>query len=128
MINIYFFLFLYFAEDPTRVLPHDIDVPNSVLKFMVDLFSIPSLIELFYLNDIKVLLDIVVRQLSDLLPGEKVHIFFFYVLPLIICCMIFRMISRLCMLEKLFLLWYRLSSTDLKCKLKLRKCWNVNIV
>lgn len=53
-------------------MPHDIDVPNSVLKFMVDLFSNSALIDLFYLNDIKVLLDIVVRQLSDLLPGEKV--------------------------------------------------------
>ncbi|XP_035209152.1 NCK-interacting protein with SH3 domain-like [Stegodyphus dumicola] len=58
-------------EDPARILSHDMETPNSVLKFLVDMFTVPSLIDLFYLNDIKVLIDIIVRQLMDLIPGEK---------------------------------------------------------
>ncbi|XP_015914860.2 NCK-interacting protein with SH3 domain [Parasteatoda tepidariorum] len=58
-------------EDPSKILSHSMETPNSVMKFMVDLFHFSNLIDLFYLNDVKVLLDIVVRQLTDLLPGEK---------------------------------------------------------
>ncbi|GFS44649.1 NCK-interacting protein with SH3 domain [Nephila pilipes] len=58
-------------EDPCKILSHNKETTNSVMKFMVDVFSFPKLIDLFYLNDIKVLLDIIVRQLTDLLPGEK---------------------------------------------------------
>ncbi|GIY80174.1 NCK-interacting protein with SH3 domain [Caerostris darwini] len=58
-------------EDPCKILTLSKDAANSVMKFMVDMFSFPELIDLFYLNDIKVLLDIIVRQLTDLLPGEQ---------------------------------------------------------
>ncbi|GIX85499.1 NCK-interacting protein with SH3 domain [Caerostris extrusa] len=58
-------------EDPCKILTLSKDTANSVMKFMVDMFSFPELIDLFYLNDIKVLLDIIVRQLTDLLPGEQ---------------------------------------------------------
>ncbi|CAL1295953.1 unnamed protein product [Larinioides sclopetarius] len=58
-------------EDPCKILSENKDAENSVMKFMIDMFSFPELIDLFYLNDIKVLLDIIVRQLTDLLPGEK---------------------------------------------------------
>jgi len=47
---------------------------NSVLKMLVDLFSIPETTNLFYTNDIKVLIDILVRQLSDLSPGDVVSL------------------------------------------------------
>lgn len=60
-------------DDPARVLTHELSgVPNSVLKFLVELFSDSATAELFYLNDVAVLLDIVARQLSDLPPGDKV--------------------------------------------------------
>ncbi|PRD20348.1 UNVERIFIED_CONTAM: Nckipsd [Trichonephila clavipes] len=68
------------AEDPCKILSHNKGTTNSIMKFMVDMFTFPELIDLFYLNDIKVLLDIIVRQLTDLLPGEKVIYFFHYVL------------------------------------------------
>ncbi|KAG0414116.1 hypothetical protein HPB47_008756 [Ixodes persulcatus] len=59
-------------DDPARVLTHELSgVPNSVLKFLVELFSDSATAELFYLNDVAVLLDIVARQLSDLPPGDK---------------------------------------------------------
>jgi Protein of unknown function (DUF2013) len=40
---------------------------------LVDLFSIPETTNLFYTNDIKVLIDILVRQLSDLSAGDMVR-------------------------------------------------------
>ncbi|CRK96763.1 CLUMA_CG009977, isoform A [Clunio marinus] len=57
-------------EDPVFVLKHTKPPVNSVLKMLVDLFSIPETTTLFYTNDIKVLIDILVRQLSDLGPGD----------------------------------------------------------
>lgn len=52
---------------------HERTVPNSVLKMFIDLFSSPQTAELFYTNDNKVLIDILVRQLSDLSPGDSVN-------------------------------------------------------
>ncbi|KAL3187443.1 hypothetical protein MRX96_025509 [Rhipicephalus microplus] len=59
-------------DDPARVLTHEVTgVPNSVLKMLAELFSDSTTAELFYLNDVAVLVDIVARQLSDLPPGDK---------------------------------------------------------
>ncbi|KAH8018508.1 hypothetical protein HPB51_008207 [Rhipicephalus microplus] len=59
-------------NDPARVLTHEVTgVPNSVLKMLAELFSDSTTAELFYLNDVAVLVDIVARQLSDLPPGDK---------------------------------------------------------
>ena len=63
----------FIAEDPVFVLKHTKPPINSVLKMLVDLFSIPETTALFYTNDIKVLIDILVRQLSDLSPGDVVR-------------------------------------------------------
>lgn len=41
----------------------------------VDLFIAPETANLFYTNDNKVLIDILVRQLSDLSAGDPVRIF-----------------------------------------------------
>lgn len=43
---------------------------------LVDLFSIPETTLLFYTNDVKVLIDILVRQLSDLSAGDVVSLSF----------------------------------------------------
>ncbi|KAL7026662.1 hypothetical protein ACKWTF_005119 [Chironomus riparius] len=61
-------------EDPVFVLKHTKPPINSVLKILVDLFSIPETTILFYTNDIKVLIDILVRQLSDLCAGDPVSL------------------------------------------------------
>lgn len=65
-------------EDPLLYFDHErLMLPNSVLKMFVDLFSTPDTSNLFYTNDNKVLIDILVRQLSDLSPGEPVsHLYF----------------------------------------------------
>lgn len=59
-------------DDPVFVLKHTKPPINSVLKILVDLFSTPETSNLFYTNDIKVLIDILVRQLSDLSSGDPV--------------------------------------------------------
>lgn len=60
------------TEDPVFVLKHTKPPINSVLKMLVDLFSVPETTMLFYTNDTKVLIDILVRQLSDLSAGDEV--------------------------------------------------------
>lgn len=45
---------------------------NSVLKFAIDIYSQESTAGLLYTNDAKLLIDIVIRQLTDLSPGDKV--------------------------------------------------------
>lgn len=67
---------LPFPEDPVFVLKHTKPPVNSVLKMLVDLFSIPETTLLFYTNDVKVLIDILVRQLSDLSAGDSVRVLF----------------------------------------------------
>lgn len=46
--------------------------PNSVIKFLSDMYSRHQTASLLYTNDAKVLIDIIVRQLSDLSPGDQV--------------------------------------------------------
>jgi hypothetical protein len=51
---------------------------NSVLKFMSDLFSIEkskNTTNIFYSNDFNVLLDIIIRKLSNLNSEDQVRIF-----------------------------------------------------
>ncbi|XP_037088949.1 NCK-interacting protein with SH3 domain-like [Pollicipes pollicipes] len=57
-------------EDPVRVFDHEPAPAHSVVKLMVDLFSEPATSQLFYTNDVRVLLDIVARNLADLSPGD----------------------------------------------------------
>ncbi|XP_048510850.1 NCK-interacting protein with SH3 domain isoform X3 [Athalia rosae] len=64
-------LLLNREEDPVRIFDHQPAPPHSVLKLFVDLFSNSTTASLFYTNDIKVLIDIIVRQLFDISPGVK---------------------------------------------------------
>ncbi|XP_072176871.1 NCK-interacting protein with SH3 domain-like [Diadema setosum] len=59
--------------DPVKMFEHSQDTQDSLLKFMGDIFSSPTTSDLFYSNDMKVLIDIVVRQMTDLLPGDQVR-------------------------------------------------------
>ncbi|XP_018561929.1 NCK-interacting protein with SH3 domain isoform X2 [Anoplophora glabripennis] len=58
-------------EDPVRIFDHEPAPPHSLLKLFNDLFSRRSTASLFYTNDIKVLIDIIVRNISDLSPGDQ---------------------------------------------------------
>jgi hypothetical protein len=60
------------VEDPVRIFEHVPAPPHSVVKLFVDLFSNAQTAALFYTNDTKVLIDIIVRQLADLSPGDSV--------------------------------------------------------
>lgn len=64
-----------FPEDPLNIFDHSTPPINSVLKMFVDLFIAPETANLFYTNDNKVLIDILVRQLSDLSAGDPVSYF-----------------------------------------------------
>lgn len=65
-------LFLFNREeDPVRIFDHKPAPPHSVLKLFTDLFSNDTTASLFYTNDVKVLIDIILRQLYDMFPGDK---------------------------------------------------------
>ena len=51
---------------------HQTSQKHSVMKFMHDLYSRPLTSNLLYTNDAKVLIDITIRQLTDLQPGDEV--------------------------------------------------------
>lgn len=61
------------GADPVKVLDHKTDAPDSLLKFMLDVFSSQITSQIFYTNDMMVLIDIIVRQLTDLSPGDRVR-------------------------------------------------------
>ena len=47
-------------------------VPDSMTKFCLDLFSSEITAGMLYTSDLKVLIDIITRQLSDRAPGDQV--------------------------------------------------------
>ncbi|XP_063359322.1 NCK-interacting protein with SH3 domain [Cydia amplana] len=63
-------LLLNREDDPVHIFDHEPAPAHSVLKLVTDLFSRKKTAEHFYTNDVKVAIDIIVRQLADLSPGE----------------------------------------------------------
>jgi len=61
------------VEDPVVI--KEPNIPNSLIKMMLDLFSHNTTASLFYTNDLLVVIDIITRQLSDLNPDDKVSVF-----------------------------------------------------
>ena len=59
--------------DPVRMFEHEPCPPDAVLKFFSDVYASPDTSDLLYTNDANVLLDIIIRQLTDLPPGDKVR-------------------------------------------------------
>ncbi|XP_022081462.1 NCK-interacting protein with SH3 domain-like [Acanthaster planci] len=59
--------------DPVRMFEYDPKPPNSLLKFLCDIFASADTSSLFYTNDMNVLIDIIVRQLTDRSPGDKLR-------------------------------------------------------
>lgn len=60
-------------SDPVALLKHTQPPINSVVKMFIDMYNLPVTAGLFYTNDNKVLIDIIVRQLSDLPAGEMIR-------------------------------------------------------
>ncbi|CAH2086326.1 unnamed protein product [Euphydryas editha] len=63
-------LLLNREEDPVHIFDHEPAPAHSVLKLAIDLFSRKKTAEHFYTNDVKVAIDIIVRQLADLSAGD----------------------------------------------------------
>ncbi|KAI8434852.1 hypothetical protein MSG28_003343 [Choristoneura fumiferana] len=63
-------LLLNREDDPVHIFDHEPAPAHSVLKLLIDLFARKKTAEHFYTNDVKVAIDIIVRQLADLSPGE----------------------------------------------------------
>lgn len=61
-------------EDPSRIFDHEPAPPHSVVKLFNDLFNVQKTADLFYTNDVKVCIDITVRNISDLSAGDKVKL------------------------------------------------------
>lgn len=53
---------------------HTPPAPHAVLKFLQDVFASPETANIFYRTDMMVMIDIAVRQISDLSPGDKVSL------------------------------------------------------
>lgn len=62
-----------FTEDPTVMFQYPRVCPDSVLKFLTDIFSSQDTAEFFYFSDMMILIEIVLRQLVDLSPGAGVR-------------------------------------------------------
>lgn len=60
------------ADDPVCMFNHTPPAPHSVLKFLQDVFASRETADIFYRTDMMVMIDIAVRQISDLSPGDKV--------------------------------------------------------
>ncbi|KAK3927966.1 NCK-interacting protein with SH3 domain [Frankliniella fusca] len=58
-------------EDPVRTLDHLPVPPHAVLKMIIDVLLKPETAALLYTNDTRVLLDISLRRLADLPPGDQ---------------------------------------------------------
>ncbi|XP_060767036.1 NCK-interacting protein with SH3 domain-like [Neoarius graeffei] len=66
-------LLLNRGEDPVCVFKHTPPAPHSVLKFLQDVFASCDTAGIFYHTDMMVMIDIAVRQISDLSPGDKLR-------------------------------------------------------
>ncbi|XP_032369114.1 NCK-interacting protein with SH3 domain [Etheostoma spectabile] len=66
-------LILNRGDDPVCMFKHAPPAPHSVLKFLQDVFASQETADIFYRTDMMVMIDIAVRQISDLSPGDKLR-------------------------------------------------------
>ncbi|XP_061474319.1 NCK-interacting protein with SH3 domain [Rhineura floridana] len=66
-------LLLNRGDDPVCIFKHQPQPPHSVLKFLQDTFASKDTANIFYHTDMMVMIDIIVRQIADLSPGEKLR-------------------------------------------------------
>ncbi|KAL5015386.1 hypothetical protein ScPMuIL_009656 [Solemya velum] len=72
------------GDDPVKMFDHQSSPPNSVTKLLLDLYGNAKTACLLYTNDLKVLIDIVIRQLCDLSPGEKIRTLYLSLVQLVL--------------------------------------------
>lgn len=62
------------VDDPIKEYLRDDgnDLTDTISSFMLGLFSGPETAKLFYTADLAVLLDVILRRLTDYGPGDKV--------------------------------------------------------
>ncbi|RWS01188.1 DUF2013 domain containing protein-like protein [Dinothrombium tinctorium] len=74
---------LNWEEDPSRLshivgkvnnVVDSMERPNAVHKMLIEIFDSPEIAKIFYYNDVRVLVDIIVTHLNNLLPGDKSRI------------------------------------------------------
>jgi hypothetical protein len=75
---------LLWEQDPISVLNQDSKCPDSVLKLLLEMFTCSMTADLFYTNDTKVLIDIVIRSLMNWEPGEKKRTLYLQLIRMII--------------------------------------------
>lgn len=66
-------LLLNRGDDPVCLFNHSPPAPHAVLKFLQDVFASPDTSDIFYRTDLMVMIDIAVRQISDLSPGDRMR-------------------------------------------------------
>uniref|UniRef100_A0A8D0L3D9 NCK interacting protein with SH3 domain n=1 Tax=Sphenodon punctatus TaxID=8508 RepID=A0A8D0L3D9_SPHPU len=66
-------LLLNRGDDPICLFKHQPQPPHSVLKFLQDIFACRDTANIFYHTDMMVMIDITVRQIADLSPGDKLR-------------------------------------------------------
>ncbi|XP_028907300.1 NCK-interacting protein with SH3 domain [Ornithorhynchus anatinus] len=66
-------LLLNRGDDPVCIFKHQPQPPHSVLKFLQDIFASKDTAGIFYHTDMMVMIDIMVRQIADLSPGDKLR-------------------------------------------------------
>ncbi|XP_073447939.1 NCK-interacting protein with SH3 domain [Aquarana catesbeiana] len=66
-------LLLNRGDDPVCIFKHQPQPPHSVLKVLQDIFSSSETANIFYHTDMMVMIDIIVRQIADLSPGDKLR-------------------------------------------------------
>ncbi|XP_067400352.1 NCK-interacting protein with SH3 domain [Emydura macquarii macquarii] len=66
-------LILNRGDDPVCIFKHQPQPPHSVLKFLQDIFASKDTANIFYHTDMMVMIDITVRQIADLSPGDKLR-------------------------------------------------------
>ncbi|XP_010879262.1 NCK-interacting protein with SH3 domain [Esox lucius] len=66
-------LLLNRGDDPVCVFKHTPPAPHAVLKFLQDVFTSRESASIFYHTDMMVMIDIAVRCISDLSPGDKLR-------------------------------------------------------
>ncbi|XP_033109564.1 NCK-interacting protein with SH3 domain-like [Anneissia japonica] len=66
-----FMLLVNREADPIAMFDHEPKPQNSMVKFLADIFSSTHTSNIFYTNDMRVLIDIIIRQLTDLCSGDK---------------------------------------------------------
>ena len=59
-------------EDPVAMFEFVQSVPDSVMKFLIDLFASKKTSGIFFTNDLMVLIDIILRQICDRPVKDKV--------------------------------------------------------